>query len=278
MNRGGYDEASGFLSSLTGGLRPDVALILGTGLGDLAQCLEEVCSVPYAMIPGFASSGAPGHAGNLIFCRSEKKILAVMQGRHHFYEGRSMEEIVFPLRVLRMLGAGTLIITNASGGINLGFAPGDIMLITDHIKFAPDSPLRGANLDFLGPRFPDMTHSYTPELQEAALRAAQTLGMQLRRGVYMYMTGPQYETPAEIRAIRALGADSVGMSTVPEVIAASHMGMRTLGFSLISNAAAGVTGNKLTQEEVFEAGEAAKEKFTALIVEVLKEIDVGHAF
>lgn len=278
MKRDDFAEAAGFLSGVTGGLRPDIALILGTGLGELAQSLETLCTVPYARIPGFASPGAPGHAGNLIFCRQGDRTLAVMQGRHHYYEGRSMEEIVFPLRVLGMLGAGMLIVTNASGGINLDFKPGDIMLIEDHIKFAPDSPLRGENLDFLGPRFPDMTYAYTPELQEAALRAARKLGMQLKRGVYMYMTGPQYETPAEIRAIRALGADCVGMSTVPEVIAASHMGMSTLGFSLISNAAAGVTGNRLTQEEVFEAGEAAKEKFTALIVEVLKEIDIGHTF
>ena len=271
-----YEKAAAHLGSRTDGLRPDIILVLGSGLGTLADRLDKLNTVPYTEIPGFLGSGAPGHAGNLVFCRSGRLTLAVMQGRHHYYEGHSMEDIVFPLRVLHMLGAHKLIITNASGGVNLDFQPGDIMLIKDHIKFSPDSPLRGENFALLGPRFPDMTEAYTPALQSAALSAAQRIGVTLRQGVYMYMAGPQYETPAEIRAIRTLGADSVGMSTVPEVIAASHMGMQSLGFSLISNAAAGITGRKLTQEEVLLAGEAAKERFTALIMEVLKEIDNGY--
>ncbi len=271
-----YDKAAAWLREETPDFIPDVVIVLGSGLGELANKLEKIKVIPYSVIPGFETSGAPGHAGNLILCRLGALSIAVMQGRHHFYEGRTMEQIVLPLRSLFKWGAKYLVVTNASGGINLNFEPGDIMLIKDHIKFAPDSPLRGDNDDELGVRFPDMTKAYDRELGEIAVECADRVGLSLKKGIYMYMTGPQFETPAEIRALRTLGADAVGMSTVPEVIAAAHMGMRTLGMSLVTNAAAGVTGNPLSHEEVLEAGEKAKEKFSGLIIEILKEIENGH--
>ena len=272
-----YDKAAAWLREETPDFTPDVVIVLGSGLGELANKLEKEKVIPYSSIPGFEASGAPGHAGNLILCRQGELRIAVMQGRHHFYEGRTMEQIVLPLRAFYRWGAKYLIVTNASGGINLNFEPGDIMLIKDHIKFAPDSPLRGDNDDELGVRFPDMTTAYDKKLGDIASECAERVDIALKKGVYMYMTGPQFETPAEIRALRTLGADAVGMSTVPEVIAAAPMGMRTLGMSLVTNAAAGVTGNPLSHEEVLEAGEKAKEKFSNLIIEILKEIADGHA-
>jgi purine-nucleoside phosphorylase len=195
-----------------------------------------------------------------------------MQGRLHAYEGYSFEEVCFPLRVLRLLGCDKLIITNASGGVNLSFRVGDICLLTDHMKFFMDSPLRGQNLPEFGTRFPDSTHLYTPRLQDVARQVAKDQGLSLVEGVYMYFPGPSYETPAEIRAIRTLGADLVGMSTVPEVIAAGHAGMEVLGFSLVSNAAAGITGAALSEQEVLDAAEAAKERFSRLICGCVEQL------
>ena len=272
-----YEEAVSFLSARTGGLRPDNAVILGSGLGNVSDQMTHICTVPFTQIPGFAPPYAPGHAGNLIFCRQGDSVTAVMQGRYHFYEGRSHEEVVFPVRVLWLMGARVLIATNASGGINSDFSPGDLMIIDDHIKFAPESPLRGENRDIFGTTFPDMTQAYDSGLKELAFSCARELGIQLKRGVYMYMTGPQFETPAEIRAIRLLGGDCVGMSTVPEVIAAVHMGMKVLGISLITNAAAGITGSKLTHEEVIKAGDEAKGRFSGLIMKILEGLDSGNA-
>ena len=188
-----------------------------------------------------------------------------MQGRLHAYEGWSFADAAFPVRLARLLGAETLIVTNAAGAVNQKFSAGDIMLIPDHIKLFPDTPLRGPNLEEFGPRFPDMSHVYTPALQNAARSAAWAMGLTLREGVYMYFPGPQYETPAEIRAARLLGADAVGMSTVPEAIAAAHCGMKVLGFTLCTNMAAGVLDQPLSGEEVIAAGEAAGPKFTALV-------------
>ena len=267
-----YALAADTLRQRLGELQPDTALVLGSGLGEMAALVESPVVIPYGEIPGFLPATAPGHAGQLVFGALSGHQVAVMQGRLHGYEGYSFEEICFPLRVLRLLGCGTLLITNASGGVDLSLQAGDICLITDHIKFFMDSPLRGENLEEFGVRFPDSTRLYTPALQALARRVADRQGLPLKEGVYMYFPGPSYETPAEIRAIRALGGDLVGMSTVPEVIAAGHCGMEVLGFSLVSNAAAGITGQPLTEQEVLDAGAAAKERFSRLILGCLQEM------
>lgn len=260
-----YCVAALAVKARIGEFRPEIAMILGSGLGDMAELLQDSVTIPFEEIPGFRSSTAPGHAGVLVFGTLCGKAVAVMKGRFHYYEGYSYEEIGFPVRVLKLLGAEKLLITNASGGINLNFQVGDICLITDHIKLFPESPLRGKNLEEFGPRFCDSTYLYTPRLQEVARQVASEQGIGLQEGVYMIFAGPSYETPAEIRMARMLGADLAGMSTVPEVLTAAHAGMEVLGFSLVSNAAAGVTGEKLSEEEVLAAGVAAKEKFSRLI-------------
>ncbi|MCL2003848.1 MAG: purine-nucleoside phosphorylase [Oscillospiraceae bacterium] len=255
------------------GFVPEVALILGSGLGFLADAVECAVTVPYADIPEFPVSTAPGHAGRLVLGILAGKKVAVMQGRFHYYEGYGFAESVYGVRALRLLGAETLLVTNAAGGLGDGFAPGDIMLIEDHIKFFDDSPLRGANIPELGTRFPDMSYAYTPALREVAVNAARTLDVPLKRGVYMYFPGPQYETPAEIRAAKALGADAVGMSTVPEVIAAAHAGMNTLGFSLICNMAAGLQTHKLSEQEVLDTAEMSKGVFSRLVLRCLEMME-----
>lgn len=260
-----YKIAANAIGQRLQGFTPEIAMVLGSGLGDMAELAQDPIVIPYGEIPGFSVSTAPGHKGQLVFGTLEGKNVAVMQGRLHAYEGYSFEEVCFPLRVLYLLGAKKLVITNASGGVNLGFQVGDICLITDHIKFFMDSPLRGQNIPEFGPRFPDATHLYTPRLQDVARQVAEEQKLSLREGVYMYFPGPSYETPAEIRAIRTLGGDLVGMSTVPEVLAAGHAGMEVLGFSLVSNAAAGITGEALSEQEVLDAAAAAKERFSRLI-------------
>lgn len=260
-----YKKAAAVIAERLGGFRPEIAMVLGSGLGEMAELAEDPITIAYGEIPGFQCSTAPGHRGQLVFGTLMGKRIAVMQGRLHAYEGYSFEEVCFPLRVLKLLGCGKLVITNASGGVNLEFRVGDICLITDHIKFFMDSPLRGQNIPEFGVRFPDATRLYTPRLQEVARQVAGEQGLSLVEGVYMYFPGPSYETPAEIRAIRVLGGDLVGMSTVPEVIAAGHAGMEVLGFSLVSNAAAGITGEALSEQEVLDAAAAAKERFSRLI-------------
>jgi purine-nucleoside phosphorylase len=267
-----YQKAADVVAQRLGEFRPEVAMILGSGLGDMADLAQDPIVIPYGEIPGFSVSTAPGHKGQLVFGTLEGKAVAVMQGRLHAYEGYSFEEVCFPLRVLRLLGADKLVITNACGGVNLELQVGDICLITDHMKFFMDSPLRGKNLDEFGTRFPDATHLYTPRLQEVARQVAKDQGLPLKEGVYMYFPGPSYETPAEIRAIRILGADLVGMSTVPEVLAAGHCGMEVLGFSLVSNAAAGITGEALSEQEVLDAAAAAKERFSSLICGCIRDM------
>jgi purine-nucleoside phosphorylase len=252
------------------GFVPDAALILGSGLGFLADAVLNATAIPYADIPGFPVSTAPGHAGRLVLGELAGKRVAVMQGRFHYYEGYSFAQSVYGVRTLRLLGAKTLLVTNAAGGAGDGFKTGDIMLITDHIKLFDESPLRGENIPELGTRFPDMSYAYTPPLCRIAQDAAQSLDIPLRQGVYMFFPGPQYETPAEIRAAKILGADAVGMSTVPEVIAASHAGMDVLGFSLICNMAAGLQTHKLSEQEVLDTAEMSKEKFSKLVLKCLE--------
>jgi purine-nucleoside phosphorylase len=213
-----------------------------------------------------------GHAGKLILGEASGVPVAALQGRVHFYEGYSMSDVVFPVRVLGGLGIRQLVATNAAGGVNINFRPGDLMLITDHINLMGTNPLVGNNIDELGVRFPDMSEAYDSAMREVALRAARRRGISLREGVYIGLSGPSYETPAEIRMCRALGADAVGMSTVPEVIAASHMGIRTLGISCITNMAAGILPRKLTHQEVMETTEKVKEQFIALLEATIPEL------
>lgn len=260
-----YQESAEALRKWLNGFVPQVLLILGSGLGALGDEVENPIVVPYDEVPHMKHSTAPDHKGQFVFGQLSGRNVAVMQGRLHAYEGWSFADAAYPVRVLKLLGAETLIVTNAAGAVNTAFDVGDIMLITDHIKFFAASPLTGPNVEKFGPRFPDMTHVYTPALQEMANHAAKELGIRLQEGVYMYFPGPQYETPAEIRAARILGADAVGMSTVPEAIVAAHCGMKVLGFTLCTNMAAGVLDQPLTGEEVIEAGKAAAPRFAALV-------------
>ena len=258
-------ESARALQARLNGFCPKVLLILGSGLGALADAVEDPIAVPYDQVPHMKRSTAPDHAGQFVFGRLAGTDVAVMQGRLHTYEGWSYADVSFPVRVVRLLGARALLVTNAAGAVNTSFSAGDIMLITDHIKFFGASPLQGPNLDELGPRFPDMSRVYTPALQDVARQCAASLGIPLRQGVYMFFPGPQYETPAEVRAARLLGTDAVGMSTVPEAITATHCGMDVLGFTLCTNMAAGVLDQPLSGEEVIAAGQAAGPRFSALV-------------
>ena len=267
-----YQESADALRARIGSFEPEVLLILGSGLGSLGDTVENAVVVPYGEIPYFRASTAPGHKGQLVFGTLQGRRVAVMQGRMHHYEGYSYEEVSYAVRVVRLLGAQTLIVTNAAGCANTGWNAGELMLITDHIKFFLESPLRGENLPQFGVRFPDASNLYTPALRDVARNAAQRLGIRLREGVYMYVPGPQYETPAEVRAARILGADAVGMSTAPEVITAGHCGMRVLGFTLLTNMAAGILDQPLSEEEVLTAAAAAKERFSKLILTCLEQL------
>ena len=267
-----YQESAEYIRRRIGAFQPKVAMILGSGLGFLGDQVENAAAVPYGDIPHFKASTAPGHKGRLVFGTLEGQPVAVMQGRMHHYEGYSYEEVSYAVRVLRLLGCDTLIVTNAAGCVNTSWKAGDLMLITDQIKIFMESPLRGENLPQFGLRFPDASHLYTPALQDVARKAAGELGIALKEGVYMYFPGPQYETPAEVRFARIAGADAVGMSTAPEVIVAGHCGMQVLGFTLLSNMAAGILDQPLSEEEVLEAAEACKDKFSRLVLACLKQI------
>ena len=260
-----YQASADFIRERLGGFAPKVAMILGSGLGYLGDEVENPIIIPYGQIPHFKASTAPGHKGQFVFGLLEGKPVAVMQGRMHHYEGYSYEEVSYAVRVLRLLGCERLIVTNAAGCVRTDWQAGDLMLITDHIKMFSESPLRGENLPEFGVRFPDASHLYTVRLQELARQAAKELDIPLREGVYFYCYGPQYETPAEIRAARVLGGDAVGMSTAPEVIVAGHCGMEVLGFTLLSNMAAGILDQPLSEQEVLDAGVAAREKFSTLV-------------
>lgn len=267
-----YQESARSIQERLNGFVPQVAMVLGSGLGYLGDQVEQPIVVPYGDIPHFKASTAPGHKGQLVFGRLEGKNVAVMQGRMHHYEGYSYEEVAYAVRVLRLLGCTTLIVTNAAGCVRTDWQAGDLMLITDQIKMFSESPLRGENLPEFGVRFPDASHLYTPALQQLARQTAQELDIQLREGVYFYCYGPQYETPAEVRAVRTLGGDAVGMSTAPEVIVAGHCGMQVLGFTLLSNMAAGILDQPLSEQEVLDAGVAAREKFSALVRACLRKL------
>ncbi len=239
-------------------LRPRVGIVLGSGLGAFADSVSDRTAIPFDAIPHFKAAGVVGHAGRMVFGRIGEIPVAVQQGRIHCYEGHEIGEVVFPVRVLAGLGLGSLLLTNAAGGINPRWRPGDLMIIRDHINLMGANPLRGANDDRLGPRFPDMSAAYDPAFQEILARALAEIGRPDLRGVYAALGGPSYETPAEIRMLAALGADAVGMSTVPEAIAARHMGLRLAAISCITNLAAGISERPLSHEEVTKTGERVK--------------------
>lgn len=251
---------------------PQVGVILGSGLGGLADRLEAPVTIPYSQVPGMKLSTAPGHAGRFVAGYLGGKYVLCMQGRLHFYEGYPMEDIVFPVRLMKLLGVQTLIVTNACGAVNRDFAPGDLCLITDHINFLGTNPMIGPNPASFGPRFFDMSQAYDPALRELALACGRELGINLRQGVYLAYTGPSYETPAEIRAFRVLGADLVGMSTVPEVIAAHHCGLKTLAIALATNMAAGVTEKKLDEQEVIDTAAARAMALQSLVEKIISRL------
>ena len=267
-----YQESERAIREKIGDFRPEVALVLGSGLGFLGDVVEDAVAVDYRDIPHFKVSTAPGHKGRLVLGTLRGKKVAVMQGRMHHYEGYDYKDVSYGVRVMRLLGADKLIVTNAAGCVREDWKAGDLMLITDHIKMFLEAPLRGENLPEFGPRFPDASFLYTPALQELARKAAAELNIPIREGVYMYFPGPQYETPAEVRMARILGGDAVGMSTAPEVITAGHCGMEVLGFTLLTNMAAGILPRKLTEEEVLEAAEACKDKFSRLVLACLERM------
>lgn len=252
--------------------KPRLAVILGSGLGDFAETLQASKRIPFSAIPHLPLSSVTGHSGHLIFGRSGETWLICLQGRAHFYEGYEMSAVTFPVRVLGALGVKRLIVTNAAGSINRRFRPGDLLLLSDHISSFIPNPLVGPNLEGLGPRFPDMSECYSLRLRQVAQRCAQKLKFTLREGVYVSLTGPSYESPAEIQMLRKLGADAVGMSTVPEVIVARHMGMECLGLSLITNLAAGISQVPLSHQEVLEAGKRMKPKLVKFLVLLNQEI------
>jgi purine-nucleoside phosphorylase len=251
---------------------PRVALVLGSGLGAFAGELEDAEAIPYEEIPGFARPTVEGHAGRLVVGKVGGVAVAAMQGRFHYYEGYSLEEVTFPVRVLGLLGARALVLTNAAGGLNNSYAQGSLIVISDHLNLMGANPLRGANDERFGPRFPDMTGVYDHEYTETAIREAREMNLELRRGIYAALPGPSYETPAEIRMFRLLGADAVGMSTVPEAIVARHMSMRVLGISCITNMAAGVLDRPIDHAEVIETGERVRETFAELLRRVIPKL------
>ena len=246
-------------------IRPAIGLVLGSGLGGYADTLEDAVRISYSEIPNFPIPTIPGHSGALVFGTKGGQEVVVLQGRIHYYEGLSQREITLPIRVLAALGVKTVVLTNACGGVNLDFKPGDLMLISDHINYSGANPLIGPNMDEFGPRFPDMSDLYTASLRAQIKEKAQEAGIFLREGVYAMYSGPNYETPAEIRMFRMMGADTVGMSTVPEAIVAGHCGMQVVGVSCVTNMAAGVLPVKLSHAEVTETANRVKEVFQTLI-------------
>lgn len=276
LTRKEFDEAADAIRSRTRH-HPQIGLILGSGLSPLADEVKDSDLIPYPEIPLFPISTIEGHSGKLVIGQLAGQTVMVMQGRTHYYEGYSMQRITLPVRVMQVLGVHTLFVTNAAGGVNPGFRPGDLMLITDHINLvgmAGLNPLRGPNLDDFGPRFPDMSQAYDPALQSVARRVAGDLGFPLQEGVYMCLAGPTFETPADIRFLRSIGADAVGMSTVPEVTVARHGGTRVLGVSGISNVAISDPSEEreTTHEEVLEAGKVIVPRLVGLLKGILREL------
>jgi len=264
-------ETLDYINTYTDYFKPEIGIILGSGLGELADKYCEY-SIPYSHIPNFSQSAVEGHKGQLVFANIEDRPVVMMQGRNHYYEGYTMEQVTFPVKVMKSLGVKTLIVTNAAGAINKSFRPGDLMVITDHINLMGENPLRGKNDDLLGARFPDMSEIYNKNLIKIVDAAAKLLNINLKHGVYIASSGPSYETPAEINMARVLGADAAGMSTVPETIVANYCGMKVIGISCISNYASGVSTKKLSHDEVIKTTQEVKDKFSALILKILRNI------
>ncbi|HNW26692.1 MAG TPA: purine-nucleoside phosphorylase [Candidatus Gastranaerophilaceae bacterium] len=260
-----------FINKKTNNFQPEIGIILGSGLGDFASEFESI-NIPYSEIPDFETSTVQGHKGQLVFAQICGKRVVIMQGRYHFYEGHSMQKITYPVKVMKKLGVKTLIITNAAGAVNKAFNPADLMVITDHINLMGTNPLVGSNDETLGPRFPDMSEIYKKNLIKIAEESAKELKIKLRKGVYAAGAGPSYETPAEVKMLRIIGADVTGMSTVPEAIVANYCSMDVLGISCISNYAAGITDLKLSHAEVIETTNVVKNKFKNLILKILERI------
>lgn len=260
------NEASNFIAEKIT-VKPEIGVILGSGLGALADEIENAVRIPYSEIPHFGKSEAVGHANELVIGDLNGKTVVAMKGRFHFYEGYDVQTVTFPVRVMKAIGVEKLLVTNAAGAANTSFKPSDLMLITDHINLAGTNPLIGKNFDELGPRFPDMSVAYNKELREIILGVAAEQGLTMQQGVYAWFTGPTYETPSEVRMARTLGADAVGMSTVPEVIVANHAGIKTVGISCMTNMAAGILDQPLDHSEVLEIAEIVKERFLNLVKE-----------
>lgn len=271
MDRTAIEQAAQFLKEKFP-TPPQIGLILGSGLGVLADEIEQAIKIPYSDIPNFPVSTVEGHAGQLVYGQLEGATVVVMQGRFHYYEGYSFDKVTFPVRVMKALGVEQLVVTNAAGGVNESFEPGDLMIISDHINNMAGNPLIGPNDSSLGVRFPDMTEAYSKRLRQLAKDVANEIGLRVREGVYVANTGPAYETPAEIRMIRIMGGDAVGMSTVPEVIVARHAGMEVLGISCISNMAAGILDQPLTHDEVIETTEKVKADFLRFVKAIVRNM------
>lgn len=254
-------------------VEPRIAIVLGSGLGGFADDFEDAVGIPYEEIPGFVRSTAQGHAGRLVIGKIDGIPVLAMQGRVHYYEGYSLEEVTFPIRTFGLLGIKTLVLTNAAGGINVALTQGALMVLSDHVNLMGVNPLIGPNDERFGPRFPDMSAVYAPELQELVVEEAKAIGVEVRRGIYGALSGPSYETPAEIHLLRNLGADAVGMSTVPEAIVARHMGLEVLGISCITNMAAGISDEPINHEEVMATGDRVRETFTELLRRVIEAIN-----
>jgi purine-nucleoside phosphorylase len=267
------DSAAQFLLSQTP-LRPKIGLVLGSGLGAFADTLTEATRVPYSLIPTFPRSTAIGHAGQMVIGKSGIVSVAAMQGRVHLYEGYSAREVTFPIRVFSRMGIGAVVLTNAAGGINLQYQQGALVTLRDHLNLQGQNPLVGANDERFGPRFPDMSEAYSKVYRAAAQEEAKRLGITLHDGIYAALLGPSYETPAEIRYLRTIGADLVGMSTVPEVLAARHMGIKVLAISCVTNMAAGIADQPINHEEVLETGQKVRGMFESLLRAVLPRMDV----
>ena len=265
------ENAVNYIKNAIGDFQPEIGIILGSGLGELA---DEYCTkaLSYSEIPGFEASTVSGHKGQLVFAEINDKKVVMMQGRFHFYEGHSIQKVVFPVKVMKKLGIETLIVTNAAGGVNPAFRPSDLMIITDHINYMGVNPLIGKNDDSMGERFPDMSEIYTKSYIDLVKKIGQDLNIELQEGVYMALTGPSYETPAEVRMARVIGADAVGMSTVPEAVIASWAGIKVIGLSCICNSAAGVSTVGLSHADVIEAANVAKSKFKTLVKEIIKRV------
>lgn len=265
------EETLDYINEYTDNFEPEIGIVLGSGLGDLADKYCDI-AIPYSNIPHFAKSTVQGHKGQLVFADINGRKVVMMQGRNHFYEGHSMSDVTYPIKVMKKLGVKTLILTNAAGAVNKSFRPADLMVITDHINFMGTNPLIGPNDEDFGARFPDMSEVYNKNLIKIVDAAGRLLKLDLKHGVYMATTGPSYETPAEIKMARFMGADAIGMSTVPEAIVANYCGIDVIGISCISNYATGVSTKKLSHEEVIETTDKVKSKFKELVLLLLKNI------